>query len=58
MLNKNMKMKNILIFLIITLIIIIIIWFLQKNNMKEGYTSDFLNIDTNSAFYNYFYEDD
>ena len=57
MLNKNMKMKNILIFLIITLIILIIIWFLQKGKMKEGYTSDFLNIDTNSAFYNYFYED-
>lgn len=52
-----MKMKNILIFLIITLIILIIIWFLQKGKMKEGYTSDFLNIDTNSAFYNYFYED-
>lgn len=47
--------KNIILIIIVITITLIIYLFAGVPRTRECYTSDFLNVDTNSAFYDYFY---
>lgn len=50
-------MEKIKLIIIICVIFIILYYFISytKQNIHENYTSKFLSIDTNSALYNYLY---